>query len=193
MNTAKTISVNPGAKTIGAIFEEASRYQNERRNDTENTVAYTMYDNLLTFLLGIPRGCKRKLSLRLLTVRLMVCAILFTAYFTGFVANFALSTQIATLVVAISILSGCMMRLISLLSTVVFLGTALTTAIHGCFMSDAFIAGVMALCTFFVAIVGPGLYSIDQIIRWGTIKQIRRNLQKKEIRRRTQTYRAYWH
>jgi uncharacterized membrane protein YphA (DoxX/SURF4 family) len=193
MNTAKTISVNPGVKTVGAIFEEALRYQNECHGVTNNTVAYTMYDNLLTFLLGIPRGCKRALSMRLLIVRLLVCSILFAAYFTGFVANFAVSTQIATIIVAISILTGTMMRVTSLFATVVFLGTALTTAVYGCFMSDAFIAGVLALCTFFVAVVGPGLFSVDQIIRFLVNQQIRRNLRKAEIRRRTQTYRAYWH
>ena len=191
MSTPKTISVHPGHKTLGEFHAEGVLYHETPSQSNPNTVTYIMPESFINFITAIPGGCTKTISTKLLVVRLIVSGILLAAYFTGFLANFDLTVQVAALVAAVSIVSGLATRVVSLGVTVIFFVSACTTIFSGHLFADAFISLMFALCTFFVAIVGPGLFSFDQITKYCLLRRQKQRIRKKLTGRRI-TYRAYW-
>lgn len=192
MNSARIISVNPGLKTKGVLFEEGNRFAESGKRLIVNTVRHNRSLNFIDFITGIPRKATRAMAVRLVFVRIIFAVAFLAPSIYEISAGTYDMNSILYLVTGISMLCGIGTRVLSLAGVCMFgliaysgMGADITTAGIS-FWQPA----VSAMLCMIMAVMGPGLYSADQIVRYfikGSKKSVSARSSKQSL-----SYRAYW-
>lgn len=183
MKQPTVISINPGTKTVGAIKEEARKYD-ELSSRIRSTIAGApcIKDTLNTFT-GINRKKSRAVSGRLAFLRIIAGGFALTA---AILLQSAVPTWafICTLALGVSLILGFMTRLTTLATTIILGYLSYLGEVE-------LVPGVaLAFSSLIICIVGPGIFSLDQIIRRSLFKA-NRNRSDNRHKKYSTTYQAY--
>lgn len=193
MNKPNVISINPGQKTLGQLHQEAERY-NPVVKQLVSTISSTVrLKACLNFFTGIDTKTMKGASARILLLRLFTAGLLASFAYAvlnpsvlaisdavlvpaldSVQGNIALSTSI--FVMAASILSGFMTRIVSVAAFPYFIPMVLQGTL------PISIASALLFVALGYIILGPGIFSADQCIR----KAIFRNYKRRARRRAMQ-------
>lgn len=195
MNKPNVISINPGQKTLGQLHQEAERY-NPVVKQLVSTISSTVrLKACLNFFTGIDTKTMKGASARILLLRLFTAGLLASFAYAvlnpsvlaisdavlvpaldSVQGNIALSTSI--FVMAASILSGFMTRIVSVAAFPYFIPMVLQGTL------PISIASALLFVALGYIILGPGIFSMDQCIR----KTIFRNYKRRAGRRAMQAH-----
>ncbi len=194
MSTAKIISVNPGVKTRGAIFEEGKRYARAGRALLSCAVKRQSPTGFVDFITGIPARISRKISIKLLAMRLICGSRLVAVAMNALSEDTGDGTAMLELAAGISMATGLFTRIVSLAGATAFgLFAWFTAEAAGAVSADACLMAAFSAGCLMVAVMGPGLFSIDQMIRFLITGPSRRKTASRHSRSAQRlTYRAYW-
>lgn len=189
MNQPTVISVNPGEKTLGAINEEARRYETINARLAAQVAADVMatpaFKDTINFITGINADNVTGISGKLASLRLICSAALGYAAYLGMnvatISSTAMIINIALCILSVSLLFGFGTRIISVVSLGIMGIFAFSGAID---MTDAIMYSAPALL---FVVMGPGIYSCDQLIRRAVLKVAKR----KDTVRTSFSYKAY--
>lgn len=190
MDKAKIISVNPADWTRG---EAALR---NKKNATSRVAVLTKMarthkkSSFVDFITGISKGTNKSASVKLLLVRLLCGAIFITAGAMGLSNGMSEPLSAVSLAIGISIVTGLATRLATL-GGAAFFGIQCHSLFISGIMPDAVLAGAFAAVALLLAVLGPGLYSVDQLIR-RLVKGRHAPRIRRPEKQRPLTYRAYW-
>lgn len=190
MDKAKIISVNPADWTRGEAALRNQKTAASRVAVLTKMVRTHKKSNFVDFITGISKDTNRSASSKLLLVRLLCGAIFITAAAMGLANGMPHSLSAATLAVGISIVSGFATR-IATLGGALFFGIECHSLFIAEMMPDAVLAGAFAAVALLLAVLGPGLYSVDQLIRRLVKGRHAPRIQRPD-KQRPLTYRAYW-
>lgn len=173
MNEAHVISVDPGVKTLGEICVNNQRLARISRTlSAPGRRVVAPFRKIMNILFGINQKVNNQFSGKMMLLR-FVCGVLFVASVLvpmdpASILDLQFGVESAMLVgVGISLVLGLFTRLTALAGAVVFgfqVYVALTAGIV-----EAMPAAIMMLMLFF-SVMGPGLYSVDSLMRKGLIK-----------------------
>lgn len=168
MGRAQIISVNPGVKTTGEI---GSRYGKLAR--ISRTIAptvktpKTMFYKELNLLFGLNKGVNTQLSVKLLLLRVVCGALMVLTVLLPMTTNEIVSMQFAIesmvmCLLGVSLLLGFLSRITSY-AGVAWSGYNLVTSIMNGTPDMA--CGALMLLMLVFSVLGPGMFSADQLIR----------------------------
>ncbi|MDE7465078.1 MAG: DoxX family protein [Muribaculaceae bacterium] len=167
MNSLNVISINPGESTQAALHPEllSSGLRSRVRNGEGHNLFRTpsLFRDRVDFLTGISNSTSAKSSLRMLIVRLTIGMML--AAFGGYLlhGNLDLTVGITCIVMGLSIATGFLTRIVSFAAI-----SMLTFMFWNSLVSPnptQVIWLAPAIPGLFFSIFGPGIYSVDSIIR----------------------------
>ncbi len=183
MEQPTVISVNPGEKTLGAISMEGRSYDDLDARIAATVSATPESKELINFLTGIDTGKISSLSSKLLVLRVIsAIGIGYGAYQEYLASGFGSILLLLTLgMVGLSLLFGFGTRLISTIGFIIIATLGFKEVI------PAMPAVIYAIPAFLFMIMGPGIYSSDQLIRKAIFKATKR---AKETRT-SFSYKAY--
>lgn len=205
MGNARIISVNPGAKSLGASNPDMlKRLARGYRNATPE-VSVVGPKAFADFIFGINRNVSSVWSGKLLGIRLLIGALLIvSALMSGVDFHYLLFSNVQ-LVVGIMFIVGLFERMAALVGIAFYLLFFIwdshlivannTTEIVTAILHSTEILFVVLLIV--GAVVGPGRYSIDQLMRRSIVNRIKTSeAQKQAIRRQKEadarlSYKAY--
>lgn len=196
MNKPNVISINPGQKTLGQLHQEAERY-NPVVKQLVSTISSTVrLKACLNFFTGIDTKTMKGASARILLLRLFTAGLL--ASFAYAVINpYALAISDAVLVPALnsvqgnialaasifvmatSILSGFMTRIISVAAFPYFIPMVLQGTL------PISIASALLFVALGYIILGPGIFSVDQCIRKTIFRSYKRRAKRRTMQARS--------
>ena len=191
MNEAHVISVDPGVKTLGELRINEDRLAKISRTLTApGRHVATPFEGLFNALFGINKRVNGQFSGKMLLLR-VVCGSLLagTALLPLAPADItSMNIPASALVMAfvgISMVFGFFSRLISLGGACWF-GYSLYTSLMGGIPDLT--AGALAMVMMIFSVMGPGLYSLDRMMRRGLLRLCRRS---RKTRGHGFDYRAY--
>lgn len=170
MTDVKVISVNPGRKTLGALNSDIIERMARSCNPTNYSVSTPRLKSVCNFVFGIDKNVSGSWSSKLFFARLIVSAFLLSIAIPQLLTpmfGYDLILPVATVAVAGMILLGFFARMAS------FAGF-----VYAAYMS--YLTGFDAVYTLqtilfiFMAMTGPGRYSIDQLLRRAIFKSSKR-------------------
>lgn len=193
MNKPNVISINPGQKTLGQLHQEAERY-NPVVKQLVSTISSTVrLKACLNFFTGIDTKTMKGASARILLLRLFTAVLLASFAYAvlnpsvlaisdavlvpaldSVQGNIALSTSI--FVMAASILSGFMTRIVSVAAFPYFIPMVLQGTL------PISIASALLFVALGYIILGPGIFSVDQCIRKAIFRSYKRHAKRAAIR-----------
>ncbi len=169
MNSPQIISINPGRKTVGERLQEARQYEPMVQSIVTSMARKPKCTSILNALTGISSKNMAGTSRRLLLLRFVTSLILgAAAYYTWYSGTDA-PIFIPLIALATSLLLGFATRIVSI-------GIILTCgyfAVIG--LEDPFVCVVLAFAAMVFAILGPGIFSVDQCIRKAIFHMRKRN------------------
>ena len=180
MSETNVISVNPSQKTLGILYAEGNvnRLRFARRIALAASRVPDVKDTL-RFLSGISSRTGKALSVKALTVRVLFCAV-----FAGMGA--IQLVQGGDVYMAYAMIAFGAMALLGLLTRISATGAACwfgwQTAMAGMAMQIDQTSIAMTLACLVLAVMGPGIYSVDQLIRHGAMRIRRRAIRRKGTR-----------
>lgn len=175
MSSVNVISINPAKSAKSAlhpeVFERIAREYNISRDTTKMNISAK---RTINFIYGINKKIGKTMSINLLVARL-----LFAAAFIGGSIWMGLSTTAFTaswmmLILGTSLLFGFLSRGTSLVSALYFIVVA-TNNPEWLTITSAAVA-----IMFFIS--GPGLFSIDQLLRRSSFRYAKRRARAKAIK-----------
>ncbi|MDE6006262.1 MAG: hypothetical protein K2G67_01755 [Muribaculaceae bacterium] len=174
MNNANVISVNPGIKTMGELNIDEITLSRISRTLSNPGQTSSTFKNILNGLFGINSMVTNRWSVKLASVRIIAGVIMLAtgiSSLTGMVmsANSGM-IGIAATILGASLILGLFSRILSIGAvgvSVVILAESLTAG------TVDQMALTMAMVGAIMAIVGPGHYSLDQILRRSLFKLYR--------------------
>lgn len=196
MNKPNVISINPGQKTLGQLHQEAERY-NPVVKQLVSTISSTVrLKACLNFFTGIDTKTMKGASARILLLRLFTAGLLASFAYAvlnpsvlaisdavlvpaldSVQGNIALSTSI--FVMAASILSGFMTRIVSVAAFPYFIPMVLQGTL------PISIASALLFVALGYIILGPGIFSVDQCIRKTIFRNYKRRARRRAIQARS--------
>lgn len=186
MNTANVISVNPGRKTLGEVnaplyFERITRTIAQSHKIKKPGIG------LLNFILGVNPAVNDSISWKLIALRSVygIALSLLAGYFM--LQGTANTATIAIAATGISLIFGIFSRLCALSCTSILIvlsvmGYMLTGTINTLQISIASFSMIFA-------VLGPGKFSVDQLIRRSIIRMKKHHTTTKKSP--TLTYNVY--
>lgn len=183
------ISVNPGAKPKGAMQNELFNRLATPIKILDNPVRHTKFRPLINFLSGINSNVNTAWSVKLLMVRLIAGATLLVTGILNYHGIYGYNVPSMLITLGVAMIIGLFSRILSGVGAVVFASvmalayfgmttpylpyTVLTEGVlnYGYLLSSV----LLILC----AMIGPGRFSLDQLIR-AAILQYRKNALKRK-------------
>lgn len=185
MNATQVISVNPGKKTIGELLLEARKNEPASHSIVAAVTRKPKGHSLMNALTGISAKASKSTSRRLLFLRVITAAILGGLAWYSWYAEAEPMLFIPLIVLGGSLLTGFLTRIVS----IGMLGTFVYFAFQG--LAAPVISGALAFTALVFAILGPGRYSIDQLIRHAALSASKRRNSSSTIPRMKFDYRSY--
>lgn len=166
MNNAKIISVNPGIKTLGELNINEINLSRLSRTISNPGQRSSHVKDILNFVFGLNSKVNTQFSNKMLSIRilggLLMTGLGMSAYLGSSLTAMPQMLALTTGIFGISLLSGCLTRVVSLL----------TAAVGAFFIYQSIGAGVLdmsallvAITAVFSVILGPGHYSVDMFLR----------------------------
>lgn len=168
MNATQVISVNPGKKTIGELLLEARDNEPATHSIVATVARKPKGHSIMNALTGISSKASQSTSRRLLFLRVITATILGGLAWYSWYAGAEPMLFIPLIVLGGSLLTGFLTRIVS----IGMLGTFVYFAFLG--FAAPVISGALAFTALVFAILGPGRYSIDQLIRHTAISAAKR-------------------
>lgn len=169
MKTPAVISINPGAKTLGAIYEEGVKNDNSFPALVSRITVTPRLKDTLNFLTGISTPQVNGFSSRLLLMRVITSALLIAAAVLMFQSGGDMHVAIPMAVTGCSLVLGFMTRIVATGT----LGYFIFLSVNG--TMDPATVVIMGFVSIVFAISGPGIYSVDQCLRKTIFRISRRN------------------
>lgn len=174
MNKANVISVNPGIKTMGELnIEEINLSRISRTLSNPGQVSST-FKNILNTTFGIDSNVTTHWSAKLAAIRIIAGLILLSTGILALtggqlgLAQHAMS--IISIILGISLMIGFLSRIISagaMIAGIVVMAECLSAGVLDPASATVAVSGAV------MGILGPGHYSVDQILRRGIFKLYR--------------------
>lgn len=174
MNKANVISVNPGIKTMGELnIEEINLSRISRTISNPGQVSST-FKNILNTAFGIDSNVTTHWSAKLAAIRIIAGLILLSTGILALtggqlgLAQHAMS--IISIILGISLMIGFLSRIIAagaMIAGIVVMAECLSTGVLDPASATVAVSGAV------MGILGPGHYSLDQILRRGIFKLYR--------------------
>ena len=156
---AKVISVNPGKKTLGRFWEEGLAGHEVGRRIIRTIAAPAKPAGYIAALTGISTDTGRTMSLNLLLRLLLGCGMIAMA---AMLLVGTVTVQVAAIVAGVSILLGMFCRPVCIIASILFAITTFNGLDAGMFQWETAVLGVVSVV---FAVLGPGRFSVDQLIR----------------------------
>lgn len=185
MKTPAVISVNPATKTLGAISEEAKMYDRPIAGIVSRITVTPRLKESLNILTGISTPAMTGASARIMTIRIVIGAALIISYAVVLSSGNPTTILIPALVLGISLLSGFLTRIVSVATMVCMILFVINGNAE---LPTALLTGFAA---FIFAVIGPGIYSIDQFLRKSIFRRYMRNRRHHKQLRTNMNYKAY--
>lgn len=162
---AKVISVNPGKKTLGRFWEEGLAGHEVGRRIIRTIAVPAKPAGYIAALTGISTDTGRTMSLNLLLLRLLLgCGMIVMA---AMLLVGTVTVQVAAIVAGVSILLGMFCRPVCIIASILFAITTFNGLDAGMFQWETAVIGVVSVV---FAVLGPGRFSVDQLIRSALIR-----------------------
>ncbi|MDE5807663.1 MAG: hypothetical protein K2H76_06050 [Muribaculaceae bacterium] len=176
MNSINVISINPANSAKSALHPEVfERIAREYSVTRETTKMNLSAKRVINFCFGINKKIGRAFSTNLLVARSLAgIALIGYAFFAG-LSFAAFSPAWMMVILAVSLVLGLFNRFTSFAAAGYFGYLALTSAFSVSLLLPALIAVVSML-------VGPGLFSIDQLLRRASFKYAKEYARAKAIK-----------
>lgn len=175
MSSVNVISINPAKSAKSAlhpeVFERIAREYSISRDTTKMNISAK---RTINFIYGINKKIGKTLSINLLVARTIIAAALTAGTIWTGLSLIAFTPAWMMLILAGSLLFGLFSRVISFGSALYF-GCLASTAPEWMMIASA---GVSFL--FFLS--GPGLFSIDQLLRRASFRYAKRRARSKAIK-----------
>lgn len=169
MNQPNVISINPGVKTRGAIREEGLRYGKFPARVVSGLSSAPRLKDTLNFLSGINTKAVSGVSPKLALLRIACGVGLIIAVCIK--KPFALTpVSVGAIILSVSLICGLFTRIITFCA-LPMIGLAIS---HG--MIDIPTASCIAFAGIFFMILGPGIYSLDQLLRRAIFRKHRKRM-----------------
>lgn len=183
MDQPIVISVNPGIKTPGAIREEGLRYDDFNTRLAATIAQKPQLENSLNLITGIGSMTASATSYKILSLRIIlgVCFIAAAAY--AFI-NVLMPVALISVILSFSYIAGFGTRLTSL-AAIGFVGWLAYSE-----MLSMEYSVIIALPALVMCILGPGIYSLDQICKKAYFK-FAKGRASKEVTSDNLNYKAY--
>lgn len=181
MSSINLISIDPAQSAKSALHPEVFERLARQCKVTAATKDITVsYKKVINSFFGISKKTTKKFSLTALTLRVVAAVALCSLSLSQGMdfSGFSISWIIAGL--AVSLLSGCLTRLSS---GVAFVASAFMA--YSAFSATGMIEVLPIICmafSFLFLLIGPGLFSADQLLRKAMIKGARKNARRKANR-----------
>lgn len=193
MSKAQVISVNPGVKTIG----ELSRY--DRLARLSRAIAPTgvshksLFKKAVNMLFGLNKGVNTQLSGKLMLLRILCGGLMVSSVILPMAPADLFSFNIATesivmIALGTSLLLGFLSRLTSY-AGVAWFGYMLTLSLIEGVPEVSY--GALMLLMLVFSVLGPGLFSADQLLRKALFAIRRSARQRKQKDPTVLDYRAF--
>lgn len=181
MNNINVISINPAQSAKGALHPEVfERIAREYRVNRDTAKINVSSKRAINFLFGINKGITTRQSAALFSTRsilglgMTACGIISGITLTAF------TPATMMVVLGVSLFSGLFTRLTS----------AAAMGVFGFFSAMSYLSGMMpditVIASFAIAllfmVVGPGRFSIDQIMRQAMYKSAKRRARARAIK-----------
>lgn len=181
MSSINVISINPAQSAKSALHPEVfERIAREYRVDREMTKINLSAKRSINFAFGISKRISRSMSVKLLAARAIagVTMISFAVYQGLSIASFSMAWMM--LILGSSLLCGLFTRFTSLISLAFFGYVGIMTAVTNA--TPDFAAIIPALISIIFMVAGPGIYSMDQIMRRGMFRYAKQHARSKAIK-----------
>lgn len=183
------ISVNPGTKTIGDFNEEGRRYDKLSECLAATIAHKSQMEDFINFFTGIDSKTSSTKSVKLAVSRIAV-GILFLTGSIIYFNSLPVAVGVALFIAGISLVFGFYQRICCLCVGVTFalfafkgefanINNSIISIIYGC---------AIPLTLTFLAILGPGKFSIDQLIRKFALRLHRKKIRNMANKYRRNTY-----
>lgn len=181
---AMIISVDPGKKTLGRFWEEGLPYNGTVRQIIRTVSQTPSFGNPGSLLLGVGRKTSHSYAFMLLLIRVITGVAMIAS-------GIFLSNAAASAALPIVLISAGTMLILGLLGRIASAATAafciitLASALADGQAPAYLIAmlGVISGVTILTAILGPGVFSCDRLLRRAFIKMEHRRTLKNRARR----------
>lgn len=168
MNNANVISVNPGIKTMGELNIEEITLSRISRTISNPGQKSSTFKHILNATFGINSDVTSRWSAKLASIRVAAGSIMLAlGAFSLQGAQAGMAPQalgIVSIALGVSLILGLFTRLISIGALGVAIAIAFESISGGALDSTAL---TVALSGIIMGILGPGHYSLDQIMRKG--------------------------
>lgn len=181
------ISINPGRKTFGEMNLEMARMDVSAKSKAGSSTL-KRFKSVINFLSGINPGVTAKWSTKILFLRLIAGATLMATGFLNYFGEFSYNVPSMLIILGSILIIGLFTRVLSILGAALF-ATVMATTYMGVtlpYLPQTIVPFgelnyAYLLCSVLLlicAMIGPGRFSIDQMIRTGAFS-IKRNKIKK--------------
>lgn len=196
MGKARIISVNPGIKTIGELGLKSSRLARISRTIANSGIyKKSLFRKTINLLFGIDNRIDTRLSSKLMLLRVLCGVLMVSSVLVPMSPSAIVSLDFGPMpammcLLGISLTLGFLSRLTSYAGAGWFGYNLAMSIIHA--TPDAS-AGALMLLMLVFSILGPGMFSTDQLIRRGLFSLRRRILENRHRkgRRPELDYRAF--
>lgn len=181
MNNTNVISINPSKKTTGQINTEFWAKMARKCRVRELDYKLIRFKSVLNIFTGINKNVSETTSKKLLITRVVIASLVIFYAITTLYSIPMINTYIY-FTTAVLLLLGCAQRLLMTALSVALLITGL--------FPEGIIAGMLA---FF----GPGIYSIDQLLRRSIFRTYKKSVFKRarlkelNLQKLRMTYKAF--
>lgn len=178
MSNVNVISVNPSKKTTGEINSEFWAKMARRCRVSETNHKLIRFKSVVNAITGINNSISAATSRKLLWTRLAIAAIFIYSAITAFSTEPAITVAIYLSLGAVTF-SGFAQR-------PVMIAMCAVCTITGLFTEFAIVFGILAY-------FGPGIYSVDQLIRRKAFRAYKKSMLRRARHQEEQrlTYKAF--
>lgn len=167
MNLAQVISVNPSVKTLGELSAPSEKYMSgisRALSNPEKRVS-SLFVGMVNMISGINSKTNKQLSYKVLYIRLIIGLMLIAFSINPMVSQpvSALSvTTVLTFLLGCTIIAGFLTRPATI-GAALFFSTMFIQSISSGSVDN--MSGLMMVMMLVISIMGPGMFSLDRIIR----------------------------
>lgn len=200
MSKVQIISVNPAKKTLGALHPELWEKVARTCRIPAAPKPQSIFKTSVNTLFGINKGITPVVSARLLIIRILLGTWFIISGVSAGVDPYTINLSMLSIIFGGMMILGLFNRMASLVAAALFAVAAVGAAIdisgavsaHTLVSADPYALLSCILCVS-MAICGPGLFSIDQLIRRGLMHAAKRIRIRNRARRasRRMSYKAF--
>lgn len=200
MSKVQIISVNPAKKTLGALHPELLEKVARTCRIPAAPKPQSIFKTSVNTFFGINKGMTKAVSSRLLLTRVLLGVWFIISGITAGIDPFTINLSMLSTIFGGMLVLGILNRPASLAAAVLFAISAVgaatdisgTITLQNFISSDPFAILSCILCIS-IAICGPGLFSVDQLIRRSML-HLARTIRKRNATRKAErrlSYRAF--